>query len=174
MDVNYVLAWITGASCAFMLFGLLKSPSRPRGWVVVCLLVPAVMAAPGWSARHRRLRRRRAVGRAGAGAHADVAGHFAGDDPPAVHPRGPRDKVTRLLHPWTALGDAGVFHRAGRRTAGRPGRGGALLHRLHPHFLPHRPHGERLPLPPARAVGGVPAVGARSASSMTWSPATSR
>lgn len=43
MDVNYVLAWITGASCAFMLFGLLKSPARPRGWVVVCLLVLAAM-----------------------------------------------------------------------------------------------------------------------------------
>ncbi|MHB9110134.1 MAG: rhomboid family intramembrane serine protease [Armatimonadota bacterium] len=45
MDVNYVLAWITGASCAFMLFGLLKSSERPRGWVGVCLLVPAVMLA---------------------------------------------------------------------------------------------------------------------------------
>jgi len=43
MDVNYVLAWMTGASCAFMLFGLLKSPARPRGWVGVNMLILAAM-----------------------------------------------------------------------------------------------------------------------------------
>ena len=43
MDVNHILAWIAGLSCGSMLFNLLKSPSKARGWLAVALLIPAAM-----------------------------------------------------------------------------------------------------------------------------------